>query len=187
MPLSSSQAIALALASATPWPSQRGLFLCHGFCELGAVPLADGLLEIRTFLLQNPNEVLIIFVEDHTSAVDTAAAFEEAGFADLAWTVEDGAELPTPREMIESGRRVLIMSENDTEGAPEWYHEGFALTQETPYSFDSPEALAAPDSADARLAGFYIQRLLPEHAGLLAEARAEVGALANLTTEDLVA
>lgn len=128
--------------------SKRGLFLCHGFCELGAVPLADGLLEIRTFLLQNPNEVLIIFVEDHTSAVDTAAAFEEAGFADLAWTVEDGAELPTPREMIESDRRVLIMSENDTEGAPDWYHEGFALTQETPYSFDSPEALAAPDSCE---------------------------------------
>lgn len=126
--------------------SARGLFLCHGFCELGAVPLEDGLLEIRTFLLQNPNEVLIVFVEDHTSAVDTAAAFEEAGFADLAWTVEGGAELPTPREMIESGRPVLIMSENDTEGAPDWYHEGFALTQETPYSFDSPEALAAPDS-----------------------------------------
>ena len=38
---------------------------------------------------------------------------------------------------------------------------------------------AAPDSADARLAGFYIQRLLPEHAGLLAEARAEGNDLAN--------
>ncbi len=48
-------------------------------------------------------------------------------------------------------------------------------------------ALAKPDSAQARLAGFYIQRMLPEHAGLLAEARADLPSLADLRTEDFVA
>ncbi|MGI9538962.1 MAG: hypothetical protein ACR2N6_02295 [Miltoncostaeaceae bacterium] len=124
----------------------RDLFLCHGFCELGAIPLEDGLREIQTFLLQNPNEVLIIFVEDHTEPAATAAAFEAAGLGDQAWTVEDGADLPTLREMIDSGKRIIVMAENDTEGAPDWYHDGFSLTQETPFSFDSPEALAAPES-----------------------------------------
>lgn len=48
-------------------------------------------------------------------------------------------------------------------------------------------ALANPDGSDARLAAFYIHRLLPEHIGLLSEARAEPASLADIRTEDFVA
>ena len=48
-------------------------------------------------------------------------------------------------------------------------------------------AMANPDSAEARLAAFYIRRMLPDHLGLLAGARADLSSLADIRTEDLVA
>ena len=46
-------------------------------------------------------------------------------------------------------------------------------------------AVAAPDTAPARLAAFYITRLLPEHAALLAQARAGAAGLYALSPDDL--
>ncbi|MFC4671080.1 acyl-CoA dehydrogenase [Seohaeicola nanhaiensis] len=48
-------------------------------------------------------------------------------------------------------------------------------------------AQAEPGSARARLAAFYIERLLPEHAGLLAHAQAGAGGLYDLSLDDLAA
>ena len=46
---------------------QRGLYLCHGFCEVGAYPLEPTLVEIRSFLVQHPGEVVLIIVEDYVT------------------------------------------------------------------------------------------------------------------------
>ena len=40
--------------------------------------------------------------------------------------------------MINSGRRLVVMAENETGGIP-WYHDAFTFTQETPYSFETVE------------------------------------------------
>ena len=48
-------------------------------------------------------------------------------------------------------------------------------------------AMAEPDSPAARLARFYITRLLPEHHGLLAHARAEAADLMAISPDDLAA
>jgi alkylation response protein AidB-like acyl-CoA dehydrogenase len=48
-------------------------------------------------------------------------------------------------------------------------------------------AMAAPDSATARVARFYITRLLPEHQGLLVHARAGAEDLMAITPDDLAA
>lgn len=60
----------------TPIP---GPLLCHTLCVLGNQPLAEGLSEIKSWMDQNRNEVLIIVVEDYISPVDTAKAFHESG------------------------------------------------------------------------------------------------------------
>jgi hypothetical protein len=54
---------------------------------------------------------------------------------------------PTLRQMIRSNRRVFVMYENGP-GDPRypWYHNGFELTQETPYSFHSESQLSSPAS-----------------------------------------
>jgi acyl-CoA dehydrogenase len=48
-------------------------------------------------------------------------------------------------------------------------------------------ALAAPGQAQERLAHFYITRLLPEHSGLLVQARAGCDGLFALSPDDLAA
>ena len=57
-----------ALASATAWSAratgERDVYMCHGFCELGALRLVPVLAEMRDFLVANPGEVLIIVIQD---------------------------------------------------------------------------------------------------------------------------
>ena len=39
-----------------------------------------------------------------------------------------------------------MLVENDVRGGPPWYHDGFELTQETPYTFHSLDELLPPRS-----------------------------------------
>lgn len=41
-------------------PGDRGMYLCHTFCELGATPLADVLDDIHEFLVTHPADVLVV-------------------------------------------------------------------------------------------------------------------------------
>jgi hypothetical protein len=66
------------------------------------------------------------------------------------------------------------------------YLRGFARVLGGHYHLKAALA-AGPDSGRARLATFYIKRLLPEHVGLLAHAREGADDLYALSTEDLLA
>lgn len=112
--------------------------------------------------------------------IESGAEAARGKMPDLAEPVWQAAE-----SLRETTETLVARDMGDRFGGAVPYLMGFARVLGAHYHLRA--ALAAPDSADARLAGFYIQRLLPEHAGLLAEARAEVSALANLKTEDLVA
>jgi hypothetical protein len=107
------------------------LFFCHGFCELGAVSGPELLGHVRDFLLAHPREVLVISVEDQVPPDRFARFVEQAGLLDLTW-MGPVDPLPTLREMIDSGGRILWMAESDAGDVP-WYHEQFDLVQETPY------------------------------------------------------
>ena len=113
-----------------------GLYLCHGACELGAVKMTDALGEVRDFMDAHPDEVLIIFIEDYVKAVDIAKAFTQAGLLHYTLVHPRDTPFPTLREMMTSGKRLLVMAENRPGPAKvPWYENGFDLTQDTPYSF----------------------------------------------------
>lgn len=138
------------------------VFLCHAYCEVGATKGLDALRDVRDWLVQNPHEVLVISIEDDVTPEDTAALFEQSGLLDYVYMGEVGPPWPTPREMIESGQRVLVMGENEVGEVP-WYHQQFELTQETPFHFTSPEELADPDSCDPNRGGADASLLLLNH------------------------
>lgn len=119
----------------------RGLYLCHAACEIGATPLGPQLVAIRGWLEAHPREVLVIFIQDAVTPQDTVDAFRAAGLDRYAHTQPAGEAWPTLEEMIDGGRRLLVMAEQDA-GAAAWYQSGFALTQETPYSFGSVDAFS---------------------------------------------
>jgi hypothetical protein len=121
-----------------PPEGAKGPYVCHGFCELGARPLADVLRDIRDFLVENPGEVLLLVIEDYVPPADVASAFAESGLLELVYKGKAGPPWPTLRQMIQANERVLVTAENET-GDVAWYHKAYDSTQETPYHFETPE------------------------------------------------
>lgn len=125
---------------------KREVYLCHAYCELGATKAKTGLEWVRDFLVEHPYEVLVLSIEDNVTPEDTAAVFRDSGLLDYVYKGPVDP-LPTPREMIESGGRVLVMAERRSGTVP-WLHDQFQLTQETPFKFKDPAELASPNSCD---------------------------------------
>jgi len=119
----------------------RGLYLCHGFCELGAQPLGPWLATLVDFLVQHPDEVVVLVIEDYVAATDLAGEFEQAGLADLVYRGTGRAPWPTLRALIESRQRVIVMTESGRPGVP-WLLPAFDVMQETPYRFRDPSELS---------------------------------------------
>ncbi len=119
----------------------RGIYLCHGFCEIGAVSLSSTLTELRSFLVSHPGAVVVVINQDEGVSPDSIRdAFARAGLLDLVYRGPLGP-FPTLREMIESNQRLVVMAENDAGDIP-WYHLAYRhALQETPYRFRSTAAL----------------------------------------------
>ncbi len=134
--------------------AEPGTYLCHVVCELGSVELTKALGWFKRFLDTHPDEVVILFIEDKVSPQDTAAPFEQSGILRYAYVHRPGRPFPTMRELIDADRRLFVMAEVDGGGRKfPWYHQGFDLAQETPYTFGSPAELdraasCAPNRGD---------------------------------------
>lgn len=119
---------------------ERQLYLCHAFCEIGATPFVAELTRIREFLDNNPREVVMLIIQDEGPLPsDVSAAFETSGLDKLVYQGALDSEMPTLQEMIDSGGRVLVSAENRP-GEYVWYHDAFALTQDTPFTYDTVES-----------------------------------------------
>ena len=114
-----------------------GIYFCHGYCELGAYPVAPTMKEIHDFLVANPGEVVMIVVEDYIEPADLAALFTEAGLDRFALPVSPTGPWPTLRELVDRDQRLIVFTESGRGGAP-WLLPAFAAFQETPYSFKTP-------------------------------------------------
>ncbi len=122
----------------------RQIYLCHGFCELGAVSLSSALADLRTYLVNNPGAVVIVINQDEgVTPADIKRAFEQAGLLDLLYRGPFGP-FPTLRQMIDSGQRLVVMAENDADHIS-WYPLAYqSLLQETPFHFSNTAALTDP-------------------------------------------
>ena len=112
--------------------------------------------------------------------VERGAEDARATLPDLADPVWQAAE--TLRETIET---LATRDPVDRFAGAAPFLRGFARVLGGHYHLRA--ALARPDGAAARLARFYIARLLPEHAGLLAHAVQDTGTLMQITADDLAA
>jgi hypothetical protein len=128
---------------------ERDVYMCHGFCELGDTRFVTALEEMRDFLVANPNEVLIVIIQDEgVTPPDVAACFAKSGLEEFVYKGSVKPPWPTLREMIGRDERVLVFAENNAEGVP-WYHPAFDVLQETPYGFKDPSEFSnAPNRGD---------------------------------------
>jgi hypothetical protein len=112
------------------------VYLCHGPCALGHTRLLDGLCTITKFLDANPGEVFSIIFENDVTDADTDAVVRASGLADYAYTHPKGAPWPTLRELVDSGKRVVLFEENQG-GTRAYLHRAYADEMwDTPYAFE---------------------------------------------------
>lgn len=124
---------------------ERGLYLCHVVCQIGASPLVPVLRSIRKFIRAHPNNVLTIINEDKISPEDFAAAMSDSGLLDYVYEGSPGPKWPTLKRMIRTGQQVVVLAERDAGTAFSWYHNAYdGIVQETPYSFETPNLLTDP-------------------------------------------
>jgi len=124
----------------------RGMYLCHTFCELGATTLASVLDDIHDFLIANPGEILVVINQDYVTPKDFVGAVDDAELGHLVYRGPTQGRLPTLRQMIDSGQRAVFLAENHAGAAP-WYRLAYQqMTEETPYTFKKVGQLT--DSAE---------------------------------------
>ena len=105
---------------------ERGMYLCHTFCELGFTPLDEVLGELRDFLVAHPSEVVVVINQDAVTPADFVGAVDAAGLSPLMATPPPpGAPWPTLGEMVAAGRRLVILAEDEAGAAP-WYQPVYA-------------------------------------------------------------
>ena len=125
------------LAASASASGERGVYLCHNYCELGAVKMVDEMQSVRRFLESNPGEVVMIVVQDAVSSADVAAVFRAAGLLDHVVTLTPDEPLPRLGTLIDNDTRLVVFAERGDADAPPWYPHAYDWFQETKYTFDS--------------------------------------------------
>ena len=141
---------------------RRQLFLCHTLCEVGATRALDALQAVHRFMVRHPEEVVVLSIQDETSAADTARVIRDSGLADEVYLGDAERPWPTLRELIDRDERVIVLAENHAGGAP-WIHHQPAIMQETPFLFRSVAALEARASCEPNRGGTAGSLLLINH------------------------
>jgi hypothetical protein len=130
----------------------REIYLCHGFCEVGARLAKTDLEAMRDFLLAHPNQVIVVINQNEgVGPKQFARVVDESGLGELVYRGPTD-DWPTLAEMIRTNERVVMMAENPPFDRVPWYHEAYAITQETPYRFTRPAQLIDQDLLPASCA-----------------------------------
>jgi hypothetical protein len=128
---------------------ERGMYLCHTFCELGGTRLESVLDDLHDFVISHPNQVVVLINQDYVTPEDFVKAVKQAGLEQFAFRAPTSGDWPTLQEMIDSGKRVLFMAENKAGAAP-WYQPVYKkITEETPYTFPKVSRLTDADELPA--------------------------------------
>jgi hypothetical protein len=130
---------------APPAGTPHDVYLCHVFCELGAVKMLDEMRVVREFLDTHPREVLVMVIEDYVPPDAIAVVLRDAGLSSELLPIGATTSLPTLGEMIDARTRLFVSLENGD--APPTLPNAFTgLVQETPFTFARPRALERDSS-----------------------------------------
>lgn len=125
-------------------PGKRGIYLCHGFCELGATSLTEVLGQLRAFLVSHPEDVLAIVHQDQIAPEDFVRAVREADLEPFVYRGALDGDWPTLQQMADSNQRLVILNERRAGGAP-WNRLAYeGALQETPFAFTAVSQLNDP-------------------------------------------
>jgi hypothetical protein len=107
----------------------------HGSWLLGSSPLIDFLNEIKTFMDNNPNEIITIIFECYTNADEIENDFVQSGLINYVYSHPLGSSWPTLQTMINNNTRLVVLTDvDDANQSQTWYHYMWDYSVETHYS-----------------------------------------------------
>ena len=105
----------------------------HSLFMLGTIPLSDIFNDIKTFLDNNPNEIVTIILECYVTANDIESKINQSGLSNYLYT--HNATWPTLQNMIDNDSRLVIFTDvDDASSSQNWYHYVWDYAVETHYS-----------------------------------------------------
>jgi hypothetical protein len=111
--------------------------LCHEFCLLGSIPHLEVLQEIKTFLDENPREILSIIYQNQIGSDEIA---QDLATADLSkWLFTYEGIWPTLGEMVTADQRLVVTVEVEG-GDPPSIPNTWDLAWDTGYSWTDTDA-----------------------------------------------
>ena len=116
--------------------SGTDLYAYHGNPVLGCIRFSTIGAQILDFLNNNPNEFLFITVEGSASNSEIEDGFNSAGLTPFLYEHTFGETWPTIGELIASGKRLIVMTDNSGPHPP-GYHHMWTFMQDTEYNFQS--------------------------------------------------
>ncbi|KAF8930509.1 hypothetical protein BGZ47_000506 [Haplosporangium gracile] len=112
--------------------------LCHSYCSLlDAGPLSKFLGQFKTFMDQNPNEVISIFWENAANLTPAhfQTVYQAAGMTPYLYTQTTGnTTWPTLASMISSKKRFLNFVDSGADASVPWLMAEYDFIFETPYA-----------------------------------------------------
>jgi hypothetical protein len=106
----------------------------HGSAVLGSEPLQTYLDDIKSFMDNNPNEIITLILECYVTANDIQDELQQSGLGNYIYT-HNTNEWPTLQTMIDNDTRfVLFSDEDDANSSQGWYHYMWNYMVETHYS-----------------------------------------------------
>jgi hypothetical protein len=116
------------------------VYLCHGYCTLGAYRLTDALQDIKDFLDTHPDEVISIIFESYVHIDELVSRFTAVGLDPYLHVQAVGQPWPTLNQMIDAGHRLVVFSDRVDAPRP-GYHYVWSFAVETPFSASQPSDL----------------------------------------------
>lgn len=113
------------------------VYVTHNFSLmglLGSEPLVDVLAEVRTFLEQNPTEIVTLFAESAVTPQQVAATFAESGLEPYLYTHDAARGWPTLNQMLDANTRLVVFNDSRDPGRPGWQHYLWDLIVDTDYN-----------------------------------------------------
>lgn len=125
---------------APPSGTPTQVYLCHTFCELGAIPMKTVAQQMHAFLDKHKSEVLTIVIEDYVPPASIVDVLQATHLSPMLLAVNPGQPLPTLGAMVRTGKRLLVSLE-DHDGGPTLPNAFTGLVEETPFTFLRPSDL----------------------------------------------
>lgn len=145
---------------------------CHGPCSLRSTPHVAGLQTLKTFLDDNPREVITIIYEDHLDVDRIAADFASTGLDDLVYAHATDTPWPTLGTMVDNNTRLVVTAESGSP-PPAWLHHVWDEAWDTPYTFTAASDFSCDLNRGSRAnALFLVNHWLGDSLGLPSESGA---------------